>query len=715
MHARPYVADNEERAARARHIPRLFRPRTIAIVGATERAYAPSRRIMETLQKFGFDGRIAPVHPSNETVLGIPCHRSLSDIPGPVDVAAFCVDAKALPDLVAEACATGIRAGVVYGAIRDQQVRAQVVAIARRHAMALCGPNCMGILNPATDNSLYLQVLADRSRLSGNVALITQSGAVAVGMTADCRRFGFSHIVSSGDEAFTTLDEYMDYFIDDNGTAIIALFIESVRNLAGFTSALDRAARAGKPVVALKIGRSAAARSAVVGHTGGISGDGRIFSALMARHGGIEVSSLEEMTEVLAACQSQRRPRGPRVGVVTASGGHVEMILDETAGASFELPELSEAQKSDAARVIGPISGPGNPLDAWGTGDYQKSLAHGLDVIAGHSDIDAVVLVSDTNDGQSMMPTRYTDLLYEASLGSDKPFYFMNTRSNLMRQELVDKFRGTGVGMLTGVRQGLGALGRLGRWAGRRPVVARAPFEVSGAGKELATALTQPRRTINEVDAKRILRQLDIAAVPDVIVHDADEAVTAAARIGFPVVLKVASDEVPHRSEFGLVAVGLTDKPAVAGAFAALQRSVAKLGVDLSKIHYVVQPHAPPGLEAIIGIGQDPELGPYVAFGPGGVLVELIDSVAIRPLPLMQGDAQELVSHGRFGTLLQGYRGRPARDTAALIAMIERVADFAYAHREVIQEIDLNPVFVGEVGRGCVIADALIVPAGQHA
>jgi acyl-CoA synthetase (NDP forming) len=666
---------------------------------------------METLQKFGFDGRIAPVHPSNETVLGIPCHRSISEIPGHVDVAAFCVDAKALPDLVAEACAKGIKAGVVYGAIRDLQIKTKVIEVARQHAMALCGPNCMGILNPATNNTLYLQVLADRSRLSGNVALITQSGAVAVGMTGDCRRFGFSHIVSSGDEAFVTLDEYMEYFIDDAATEVIALFIESVRNLDGFTAALDRAARAGKPVVALKIGRSVAARAAVIGHTGGISGDGRIFSALMSRHGGIEVSSLEEMTEVLACCQSKRRPAGPRVGVVTASGGHVEMILDEAAGANFELPPLDESQKAAAATVIGPISGPGNPLDAWGTGDYQKSLAHGLDVIAAHAQIDSVVLVSDTNDGQSMMPTRYTDLLGEASLRWDKPFYFLNTRSNLMRQETVDKFRGTGVGMLTGVRQGLGSLGRMGQWARRQPALNLPPINTAAAKHELIAALEMPRRTINEVDAKRMLKQLELAVVEDVIVKNLAEAQEAASRLGYPVVLKVASDEIPHRSEFGLVAVGLKDKAALASAFADQQHKVTKLGFDPASVHHVVQPLAPAGLEAIIGVGHDPELGQYIVFGAGGLLVELISNVAIRPLPLMHGDAQAMVGSGQFGALLKGYRGRPSSDVAALIVAIERIADFAYSNRDRIREIDINPVFVGEVGRGCVIADALIVPA----
>ena len=490
MNAGPLQSTDIERKPNLRH---LLAPGSIAIVGASERANAPGRRVLETLQKLGFEGRIAPVHPTNERVLGLPCFRSLQDVPWHIDAVAFCIDAKHLPDAVRQAAEKGVGAGVIYGAVRDDtapgapSVREKILTLARAHGIALCGPNCMGAMSPVHRSSLYLQSLVDASRLAGNVALVTQSGSIAVGMLGDCRRFGFSHLISSGDELVTTIDQYIEYLIDDPATRVIALFIESVRNVAAFTSALDRAARVGKPVVVFKVGRSEQAREAVLGHTGGIAGDGRVFSALIERHHGIEVSSLEEMTEVVACCQSTRWPAGHRVGVVTASGGQVEMILDEAVGAAFDLPPLNDSLRARAAEVIGPISGPGNPLDAWGTGDFTRSLAHGLDVLSGSPDIDSVVLVSDTNDGQTMTPTRYTDLLYDASLRSPKPFYFMNTRSNLMRMELVDKFRNTGVGMLTGLRQGFGAIGRMGRWAQRSEPPPSVAFTSADGRRGVAT------------------------------------------------------------------------------------------------------------------------------------------------------------------------------------------------------------------------------------
>ena len=696
---------------------RLLAPRGIAVIGASERPNAPSGRILGTLKALGYDGLIAPIHPSNDSVLGLKCYRSLADVPGEIDAVAFCIDAKNLPETMRQAAAKGVGAGVVYGAVTggsaggEPSIRATITTLARQHGIGLCGPNCMGVLSPVNRSSLYLQTLMDASRLAGNVALVTQSGSVAVGMLGDCRRFGFSHLISSGEELVVTLDQYIEVLIDDPATHVIALFIESVRNIAGFTAALDRAAQAGKPIVALKVGHSTLAREAVIGHTGGITGDGRVFSALLARHHGIEVTSLEEMTEVLACCQAPRKPAGPRVGVVTASGGQVEMILDEAPGALFELPPLDDGRRKLAAEAIGPVSGGGNPLDAWGTGDYTKTLSHGLDVIAGSPDIDSVVLLSDTNDGQTMSPTRYTDLLYEASLRSPKPFYFMNTRSNLMRMELVEKFRNSGVGMITGLRQGLGALGRMGRW-GRRasvppPVVHTAP----AADAALRAMLRSPRKSINEVDAKALLRQLGLNAVDDRMVASAAEAAQAAATVGYPVALKAVSDDIPHRSEHGLVSVGLTDPDQLAQAFADHDRSLARLGFDPAATRRVVQPVAPKGIEVIVGIGSDPEFGLYIAFGAGGVLVELVGDAIVKPLPLRKGETLEMIQASRIFRLLGGYRGAPPSDIKALVDVIERVAAFAFDHRNVLREIDLNPIFVGAQGHGCTIADALIVPA----
>jgi hypothetical protein len=320
-------------------------------------------------------------------------------------------------------------------------------------------------------------------------------------------------------------------------------------------------------------------------------------------------------------------------------------------------------------------------------------------------------LVSDTNDGQTMTPTRYTDLLYDASLRSLKPFYFMNTRSNLMRMELVDKFRDSGVGMLTGLRQGLGAIGRMGHWARRTGVEPRIAHDSSTADDAFRLALRAGRKTINEIDAKAIMRHLGLNAVADYVVTSPTEAARAAEAVGYPVVLKVVSDDIPHRSEHGLVAVGLQNTDELKRAWEDHSAALAKLGFNAAAIDRVVEPLVPQGVETIVGIGRDPEFGLFAAFGAGGVLVELIGDAVVRPLPLRRGEALDIVRASKAFRLLCGYRGAPPYDIGALTNCIERVAAFAFAHRDAIREIDLNPVFVQVDGQGCAIADALIVPA----
>jgi acyl-CoA synthetase (NDP forming) len=702
-------------------LKKLFAPRTIAIVGASRRETSSGYRIMGSLAKLGYSGAVYPVNPAYEHVLGQHCYADLGEIPSEIDAVALCVDARHLEAALLAAGERGVGAAVIFSSIvtgdreEGQRLRQSLGRIAGEYGMALCGPNCMGVLSPVNKTSMYLGTVLDSRGLAGNVALITQSGSVAIGMLGDTRRFGFSHVVSSGEEVATTVADYIGYLIDDRETAVIAAFVETVRDVAGFTAALDRASERNKPVVILKIGRNPLARRAVLGHTGGIAGDGAVFSALLQRHRAIEVTSLDELTEVLACLQNPRRPAGPRIGVVTASGGQVEMILDEAqgeaAGDDFVLPPLDEAIAAAAAEVIGPISGTGNPLDAWGDGNYARNMSHGMACMAHAPNIDVVVLVSDTNEGQAMAPTRYTDFFLAASEATARPFYFMNTRSGLLRAENIEKFAGSGVGMLTGLRPGLAAIGRVGRWQSRAAVAAIVEQDVAAGVVAAREALGRRRRTIHEADSKILLRMLGLQTVEERLAWELDTALAAATELGYPVVLKAVSDEIPHRSEHRLVVVGIEDESALRTAWVALDGRIEAIGHAPSQVARLVQRMVPGGVEVIIGTGTDPEIGAFIAFGAGGVLVELIGGRAVRPLPLRAGDAAAMIEGSRIGKILGGYRGTPACDRVALVEVIERLAAFAYVMRDEIAEIDLNPVFVRADGMGCIVADALIVPA----
>ena len=695
---------------------RLLQPRSIAVFGASENP-SPGRRIIEALDTLGYEGGVYPINPRYPEVLGRRCYGDIRDIPAGVDAIVFCVNHTRVLEPFRQAAAHGIGGAVILdGGFAEsgddgKALQAEIAGIAREADMAVCGPNCMGVLSPHQKACLYTSSLLDPSQLAGNVALITQSGSIALGLLTDCRRFGFSHLISAGNEAVTTTADYIDFLADDPNTKVIATFTEAIREPERYVAALDKAADNGKPVVVLKVGKSARAQRAIVGHTGGLAGASRVVSAMLKRHRAIEVDDMEELTEVLACCQGARWPSGPRIGVLTGSGGQAELILDICSDLSVDLPELSDAGRRRAGEVIGSISGDGNPLDAWGSGNFQETFPRAFSVLDGEAAIESVVMYSDTNDGQPMAPTRYIPFLVDASTASEKPHYYMTTRHGLFRTEFVEAVRAGDAAVLTGIRPGMLAIDRMGRWAA--PMLADRPA-APDLSADIFARLRAARATgkpVNEYDAKRMLGACGLPVVDEAVAAREDDLAIEAARIGYPVVLKIVSDEIPHKTEYGLVEVGIDGDEALRAASRRMQDRLAALPARPDDALAVVQCMVSGGVEVFAGVSRDPDFGLTLAFGLGGIMIELIEDIVLRPLPLRAGDAEAMIAETHAGKVLAGVRGRPRADVAALAAVLYGLSDFAWAARDDIDEIDLNPIMVLPDGGGCAIVDALIVPA----
>jgi acyl-CoA synthetase (NDP forming) len=697
----------------------LLKPRSVAVLGASERP-SVGRTIVENLERIGFEGEIYPINPRYETLLGRRCYRSIEELPAGVDVLAFCVNHERVLDGLRGAARKGVRAAVVFDAgfaesdDAGRRRQDELVTICREAGIAFCGPNCMGVISPHERSLVYLNALRDPAPLTGNVGLISQSGSIVIGLLADCRRFGWSRVISTGNEAVIVAADVLEYLVDDPATRVIAMFLESVRQPERFVAALDRAVDHGKPVVVLKVGRSERARHAIASHTGGLAGESRVIEAVLRAHRAIEVHDMDELTETLAACQGARRPAGRRIAVVTNSGGHAELILDVATSVGLELPPLSPATRAEAARVIGPIGGAGNPLDAWGNGDFQTNVPHALRTLGADPDVDAVVWCTDSADASPMgTPGRfmtYAGMLVEGAKGSSKPFYLMGTRPGIFRRDQHELLSAQGIALIGGTRQGLRAIDRLARQAA--PL---APLRPPPARRMPALATMMPggpaRRTIHEHDAKRLLAGAGVPVVRETLCATREEAVAAAGAIGYPVVLKLVADDVPHRSDLGLVAVGLRDARELDDAW---QRMTAvrseKLGAA-AVAGFVVQQMVGGGVEVFAGVNHDRDFGPVLAFGLGGVTAEVLASVALRPLPLRVGDAEAMVAEvPAAAKLLAGFRGHPPADVDSLHRCLEALGDYAWADRAAVAELDLNPIKVLPRGQGCVVVDALIVP-----
>jgi acyl-CoA synthetase (NDP forming) len=690
-------------------IKALLNPQSVAVLGASERD-SVGRGMVEALERIGFGGAIYPINPKYTSVAGRNCYASFRELPAPPDVVSFCIRSDGILENLRAAAGHGARAAVIYDGgfaeigHKGEAMQREIAGICRDAGMSLCGPNCMGVLNPPARSTTFKQEVRDPEALIGNIALISQSGSVAASMLADLRRFGFSLVVSSGNEAVNDTASYIDFAVDDPNTKVIATFTESVRNPDRYIAALDRAAAKGKPVIVLKVGRSERVRAAITGHTGGLAGESRVFSEVLRAHRAIEVEDLDEFTEVLAVCQGTRWPTGNGINVVTTSGGQAELILDVATSAGIPLRPLPAATREAVERDVGRVTGDGNPLDAWGRGDFRTTTPEALRLLSENPATDAIVFCSsDSVDNQALgRPGReedYAKLFAAAATKSSKPHYFMSMRPGILHSGQTRILAEAGVAVIGGTRQGLGAIERLARW--NTPL---APARVSKAAP--SPALATNRRTINEFDAKRILAGYGLPVTRETLVASSDAAIAAAQAMGYPVALKVAADDIPHKSEHGLVAVGLRDEAALAAAFDDMQRCVAALGTPVAG--YLVQEMITDGIEVFAGVSRDPHFGLTIAFGMGGVGVEVLRDFALRPLPLREGEAEAMIEGTRGAALLGAFRGRPAADKAALAQCLYALSDFAAANSDRIEEIDLNPIKAR--AKGCVIVDALIVP-----
>jgi acyl-CoA synthetase (NDP forming) len=504
----------------------------------------------------------------------------------------------------------------------------------------------------------------------------------------------------------------IEYLIDDPATRVIATFTETVRNPERYIAALDRAADRGKPVVVLKVGRSERARRAITSHTGGLAGESRVFSELLRAHRAIEVKDMDELTEVLAVCQGRHWPRGKRVAVVTGSGGQAELILDVATENGIQLPPLSPGDRAAVESVLGSLTGDGNPLDCWGNGNWRINTPHALATLNASADSDVVVLCQDNAENQPMIATeRLLDepqLLAEAAAASEKPHYFMNTRPGVMNLTQVGFLAKHGIPQIGGARQGLGAIARLAQFASPRAAFRTVPHnKESGLAAMLSGGA---RKTIHEADAKSLLRAFGVPVVRERLTPTKEEALRAAKEIGYPVVLKVASDDIPHKSEHGLVVTGIETDAGLASAWSVLTERLKKLGHDPERTGYLVQQFVTGAIEVFGGISRDPDFGLLLAFGMGGTDIELKRDFALRGLPLRIGDVEAMIAETGAARALKSHRGKPEADMRSLVDCLYALTDFAVQEALHIEEIDLNPILVLPAGKGCVVVDALIVP-----
>jgi len=674
-------------------------PPSVAIVGASERARWP-KVIFDNLRVAGYAGKIFPVNPRVSTVWGVTSFPSLASLPEPPSHALVIVPAPAVVDVLAEGITAGLKSATVYASSIGEGVDPEIVArgealraLIARSGLTVSGPNCMG--GNSMRERFFTYPNAELMDIPvGSVSCVSQSGGTLqhICQTAAERGVKFSYMLSSGNEIDLDLADFINYFVDDEHTKVIALFIEGIRRPQMFMRAAARALAAGKPIIALKTGKSRKSREAAQSHTGAISGDYDVFGAMCERYGIVRCSSLDDMVELMLVFQGGRLPKGPRVGWVTTSGGTVDLLydyLEESRG--ITTPEFSEQTRQKIRHLVQAEIDLKNPLDA-GIPSNAANAAEMCIAVAADPNVDMLAWLGNLPTGRRKPdPAALKSILAATEkpvIAFSRTAYALGTDALAFQDDVGFPF----LQSLPETVRALEALAFYGARAGQKleppPQGAAATQQKPALEAALAShGLTPPRGAF--------------AATPE-------QAAREATRLGFPVVLKIVSPSFSHKTEIGGVKLDLRTAAAVEAEAQTLRGSIRRIDPAVVIEGFLVQEMVA-GVEILLGARTDPLYGPLLVAGAGGILVELMKDVAFRLLPVGPSDARAMLDELKVTKLLAGYRGRPPADVDALVKAMCGLSDFYLNHRNLLADLEINPLIVLANGHGVRAVDVRFV------
>ncbi len=692
----------------------LLAPRSVAVVGASAREDAIGFRVIRNLRRLEYRGTIVPVNPRYPEVAGLRCYPSLSALPEPVDAAFIAVPNTGGPALVEEAGRAGIRALVVNasgyadGGREGRELQRRLLAAAKAHGIAVAGPNNMGYVNVHHRIAMWTAArLPDFT--PGPVAIISQSGSIAIALSEDERHLGLAYVISAGNEAVVAVEDYLAEVVKDDAVGVVLVFLETIRNPGRFAEAAGQARERGKPVIALKVGRSEGGRAAAVAHTGALSGEDAVYDAFFERHGVVRVRDLDEMIEAATLFAAYPSPPASRnVAVITLSGGEAALAADLGTELGLRFPELSPATLERMRPAFPAFGTPRNPVDAWGLGWDPARFRQILEAVADDPGLPTVALGVDatsTGGGDTPMTSEIAGMCAGLAKQTDTRFvFFNNATGNGPNPEIRSVLKDGGIPYLAGMGT---ALAVIARWAtyGERSQRPAEPF-IDPRAADRWRAGARDLRALDEAARVHLLREAGVPMAETLVVRSAAEAVRAAERVGYPVALKASGTHVAHKTEQGLVRLGLGDAAAVRNAFADL---AARLGGDSTVL--VIQPMAA-GVELIIGVRNDPAFGSLTVVGLGGMDVELFRKVAMRVGPVSAETAAAMLRETRAGALLDGFRGAGPFDFDAAARAVAALSAFGAATHGLVAAVEVKPLIVLPRGQGAVGVDMLFERIG---
>ena len=697
----------------------MLHPHNIVLVGATDKPGNYAERIWNNLIKYKYQGGLYPLNARRDTIWGVTCYKDFASLPEPPDHVLVLVPARFATQVIRDAASAGARSATIvtsgFSELQDeesQRLAVELQSVIRETGMAVTGPNCLG--NLSAGENLFTNI-DDRivTMEAGAVAIAGQSGAIvmAIRQALEDRGVGVGYMVTTGNEAGLETPDLMAYFAADPQIRVIVVYLEGVRNTKAFRDACKAARAAGKPVIALKLGASEGGRAAAMAHTGALAGSIETFDAISTREGVIRVRGLDELIETTECFVHAAPPRGDRLACVTLSGGKRGLLLDAFHAAGLNFAPLHQDASEKLARMLGPGSIVGNPLDAGFAAVVDPSVyMQSIKIMIDDPDTDVVIIDSELPKAPHELRERNLRIVNEMAGHASKPVIYISAMSigfteftKALRKSLPN------ITVMQGMDRAVTAIKSLIDYAKlRKEVPDIVSSSTASARKVLETTLKNAKgAALDEVESKRLLKAYGIPISQEAIAQSAAEAVKIAKKIGFPVVAKVVSPDILHKSDIGGVILNLNSAAEVKKAFNDITAKVGKLKNKPKLEGILIAQQVKADLELVVGASLDAEMGPVVLFGTGGVDIELLKDVALAGAPLDAAEARQLIARTKAGVKIKGYRGKPALHEPSVVKALVGLSNLIADAGNSIASIDVNPFLINP--RTGVAVDALIV------
>jgi len=682
----------------------MLDPKTVAVIGASESAESVGRILMENLRDEAFKGTVYPVNPKRPSILGVPAFTSVGKIPVPVDLAIVCTPAKSVPGIITECIEAGIKGAIIISAgfkeigAEGEELERQILERARRAKMRIIGPNCLGAMIPSVGlNATFAKPMA----LSGNVGFISQSGALCAAVLdwSIAHNVGFSSFISIGSMLDVGWGDLIHYLGDDVNTRSIVIYMETIGDARAFLSAA-REVSLTKPIIVLKVGRTAAASKAAASHTGSLTGSDEVLEAAFRRVGVLRVNAIADLFNMAQVLGKQPRPKGPRLAIVTNAGGPAALSTDALIIEGGEIAQLSEGTYKALNDFLPPFWSHNNPVDVLGDGDAAR-YAKAVEIVAKDDENDGIMVILTPQAMTKSIET--AELLSKVSIPKDKPILTawmggaqVSSGAEILRRNGIPSY-----GYPDTAARAFAAMWRYSSnlrslYETPSPTLESTGYQTNRVYVDeiIHTARQEGRTILTEYESKHVLSAYGIPTVLTQIARTEDEAAEIAERIEGPVVLKIYSETITHKTDVGGVKLNLKGTEAVRRAYKEIETAVlAKhtradfLGVTVQRMIQME------GYELILGSSIDPQFGPVLLFGMGGQLVEVFKDRALGLPPLNATLARRMMEQTKIYTALKGVRGRKPINMAALEELLVRFS-YLVAEQSWIKEIDINPLLV---------------------